>query len=245
MKVGWAYPRLFAHRGGGALAPENTLAAMQVGCDQGFHAVEFDVKLSKDGVAMLMHDDTLDRTTNGTGRFKDFTAVELETLDAGLWFGEVFAGTRIPRLEDVLVWLAERGVTANVELKPCAGREAETGDTVAREVAAHADRFRAYPLLSSFSIEALAAAQAVASDLPRGLLVDRYEPTLHDDVLRSLDAVSLHTDHATFDQAAIRSLHARGYRVLLYTVNDAAAAARWWRAGIDGLFTDNLADIRV
>ena len=81
----WSYPKLFAHRGGGTLAPENTLAGMKIAANHLYTAVEFDVKLSADGVAFLMHDDMLERTTNGIGAFKDKSAAEIEMLDASGW----------------------------------------------------------------------------------------------------------------------------------------------------------------
>ena len=79
----WPYPRLVAHRGGGALAPENTLAAIRLGQELGYRAHEFDVKLSRDGVAILLHDERLERTTNGQGRAADLAWAELQGLDAG------------------------------------------------------------------------------------------------------------------------------------------------------------------
>jgi len=88
----WPYPRLFAHRGGGSLAPENTLAAIRLGQSLGYHAHEFDVKLSKDGVSMLLHDATLERTTTGKGRAADYPWADLVKLDAGAWHSAEFRG---------------------------------------------------------------------------------------------------------------------------------------------------------
>src|SRR3954465_9155458 len=97
----WPYPKILAHRGGGKLAPENTLAAMRCGLAHGFHAVEFDVMLSRDGVPVLMHDPDLGRTVQGAGRISDFSVRELTAMDAGAWFGAEFAGERIPLYRDV------------------------------------------------------------------------------------------------------------------------------------------------
>jgi glycerophosphoryl diester phosphodiesterase len=235
----WPYPKLFAHRGGGSLAPENTLAAVKVGQSLGYRAHEFDVKLSKDNVAMLLHDATLERTTTGKGRAADLTWKELCELDAGAWHSAAFRGERLASFEAVARQLIDNGDMANVEIKPTPGWERETGLAVAREAARLWSGARVAPLLSSFAFESLRAAKEVAPELPRGWLVDQF--TEADWArLEELDAASLHTNHKKFDTALVARLHERGYRVMLYTVNDVAAAERLFAAGVDGLFTDNL-----
>ncbi|HWZ74476.1 MAG TPA: glycerophosphodiester phosphodiesterase family protein, partial [Casimicrobiaceae bacterium] len=102
--IAWPYPRYIAHRGGGKLAPENTLAAMRTGYALGYRMVEFDVKLSADSVPFLLHDDTLDRTTSGRGRADALTWTELSKLDAGRWHSPAFAGEPLPMLEQVAHW---------------------------------------------------------------------------------------------------------------------------------------------
>ncbi|HUQ27085.1 MAG TPA: glycerophosphodiester phosphodiesterase [Usitatibacter sp.] len=235
----WPYPKLFAHRGGGSLAPENTLAAVKLGQSLGYRAHEFDVKLSKDGVAMLLHDATLDRTTTGRGRACDFTWEELRELDAGGWHSEPFRGEKLASFEAVARALIGRGDMANVEIKPTPGFERETGAAVSAEAARLWSGAEVPPLLSSFQYESLAAAKESAPHLPRGWLIDKFTDADWAR-LEALGAVSLHTDHKTFDVRNIGPLHARGYRVLLYTVNDVATAQRLLDAGVDGLFTDNL-----
>ena len=96
----WPYPRIVAHRGGGSLAPENTLAAVRMGQSLGYRAHEFDVKLSKDNVAMLLHDATLERTTSGKGRAADFLWEALRSLDAGGWHSADFRGEPLASFED-------------------------------------------------------------------------------------------------------------------------------------------------
>jgi glycerophosphoryl diester phosphodiesterase len=235
----WPYPKLFAHRGGGSLAPENTLAAVKLGQSLGYHAHEFDVKLSRDGVAMLLHDDTLERTTSGQGRACDFTWQELSGLDAGAWHSAAYRGERLASFEAIAHQLIGNGDMANVEIKPTPGFERETGAVVAREAAGLWASAKVPPLLSSFSLEALMAAKKAAPELPRGWLVVEFTETDWDR-LAELDAVSLHTNHKKLDAANIARLHERGYRVMLYTVNEVADAERLFAAGADGLFTDNL-----
>jgi len=158
----WPYPKLFAHRGGGSLAPENTLAAVKLGQSLGYHAHEFDVKLSKDNVALLLHDATLERTTNGKGRACDLTWKELSAFDAGSWHSAAFRGEPIASFEAVAKQLVAMGDMANVEIKPTPGFERETGAVVAREAAKRWKGAKVPPLLSSFAFEALLAAKKAA-----------------------------------------------------------------------------------
>lgn len=239
MKGPWPYPRLFAHRGGGTLAPENTLAAIRLGQSLGYGAHEFDVKLSRDGVALLLHDPTLERTTNGRGRAADLDWEALSTLDAGSWHSQAFAGERLPTFEEAARLLHSRGTLANVEIKPTPGTEVVTGETVAREAARLWSGAAVPPLLSSFSFDALAAARKVEPGLPRGWLTKEFGADGWER-LAALEAVSLHTDHRYFDVSLVPRLHEAGYRVMLYTVNDAERAAQLLEAGVDGIFTDHL-----
>ena len=240
----WPYPRIFAHRGGGSLAPENTLAALRLGQSLGFAAHEFDVKLSKDGVAILLHDPTLERTTSGMGSAGDFTWDELRALDAGSWYSEAFRGEPVPSFEEAARLLLSKGTLANVEIKPAPGKERATGERVAIEAARLWNGARVPPLLSSFSFEALMAAKAAAPELPRAWLASRFSDEDWDR-MAELEAVAVHTNHAKLDPANVPRLHEKGYRVLAYTVNDAEAAGRLFAAGIDGIFTDNLREFAV
>ena len=238
----WPYPTLFAHRGGGSLAPENTLAAMKTGHAQSFAAVEFDVKLSQDNVALLMHDATLERTTDGLGLIAEQSIAQLETFDAGAWHSEEFRGERIPRLTGISKYLHAQGMMANVEIKPCPGRETETGRIVA-ELCEELWRDRLVkPLLSSFSMEALRAARAASPLLPMGLLVGVPEDN-HLAFLAELGAVSMHCHHQHMTAELVRYLHRHGYRVMTYTVNELSRLGELLEMGVDGVFTDNLHEI--
>jgi glycerophosphoryl diester phosphodiesterase len=237
----WPYPKLFAHRGGGTLAPENTIAAIDVGAQHGYKAVEFDAKLSRDNVSFLLHDDTLERTSNGHGNARDFTMKDLATLDAGAWHSLAFAGVPLPGLDATIAALRRHALMANVEIKPCPGREAETGRQIAMECAAAWAGAAVPPLLSSFSHLALAAAREAAPHLPLGWLTKtpREADWL---VLESLNCASFHFWEQAATPAIVQAAHQRGYRVLLWTVNDIARAKALFDIGVDGLFTDNLAE---
>ena len=235
----WPYPTLFAHRGGGSLAPENTLAAIMAGHAHSYLAVEFDVKLSKDNVAMLMHDESLARTTGVEALVRDKSMAELEAYDVGAWYGAQFAGEHIPRLSAVSKYLHANGMMANVEIKPCAGREIETGRMVG-ELCAEMWRDRLVkPLVSSFSVASLRAARSAAADLPLGLLVE-IPDVKNLALVEELHAVSLHCAHAHLSAELVRLFHQHGTRVLTYTVNDPLRVSQLLDMGVDGIFTDNL-----
>lgn len=234
----WPYPRIVAHRGGGRLAPENTLAAIRTGASLGFAGVEFDVMLAGDGTPVLIHDETLTRTTGTRGEVAHTPYADLAMLDAGAWRGERWRGERIPRFDAAVRLCRELGLWANVEIKPAKGHERATGDAVARAAKA-LWRGAPAPLLSSFSFEALEAARAAAPELPRGYLVDEI-PGDWRRQLRALDCVALHCDYVAISPEAVDELHATGYAVLCWTVNDPAEARRLLAWGVDCLVTDAL-----
>ena len=240
----WPYPRIFAHRCGGSLAPENTLAAVRMGQSLGYDAHEFDVKLSKDGVAMLLHDDTLDRTTSARGRACNFTWTELSTFDAGSWHSDAFRGERIPTFEAVARELISKGTLANIEIKPCHGFERATGLEVALRTRELWREAPVPPLFCSFSFEALVAAKEVAPEIARMFLATRFAERDWKS-LEALEAVAFGTDYRKLDYANVPRLHDKGYRIVTYTVNDAAVAQRLFDAGVDGIVTDNLREFAV
>lgn len=245
----WPYPTVVAHRGGGKLAPENTLAAMRCGMRYGFRAVEFDVMLSSDGVPVLMHDPDLGRTVRGRGSIADCTAQQLSTMDAGSWFSPAFANEPVPTLEQVVRYCKENRIWMNVEIKPVPGFERQTGDIVAQtlrrmfgDVFLLSDdtaRAAALPLLSSFSWDALRAAQAAAPDLPRGYLVDAVPPDWQAR-LEQLQAVALHADHKSLLPEKARAVKGAGYGLFCYTVNDPKRAREILSWGVDAFCTDRI-----
>ena len=234
----WPYPRLVAHRGAGNLAPENTLAAMRVGHAHGYRMVEFDVKLAGDNVAFLLHDATLERTTNGRGRADAFSWRELSRLDAGGWHSAKHTGEPLPTLASIARWARSHGIACNIEIKPAPGCDRETGAAVALDAATLWRDAEVPPLLSSFSEVALDAARAAVPGLPRALLVDEVLPADWRERLARLDCVALDVDHALLDADVVKQVRAAGYRVLCYTPNDPARVAELAAWGVDGIITD-------
>ncbi len=228
----WPYPRILAHRGGGKLAPENTLGAIRLGAQMGFKGVEFDVMLAGDGTPVLMHDETLQRTTNGRGRVAELSHAHMASFDAG-------KGERIPRFEEAARLCRELGLWANVELKPAQGHERRTGDAVARMAAEHWRGAPLQPVLSSFSPLALAAARQAAPQLPRGLLVGRI-PSRWREMLQDLECFALHANYRALNARITDEAHQAGCAVLAWTVNDRRAARKLLGWGVDCLVTDRL-----
>lgn len=233
----WRHCRWLAHRGAGTLAPENTLAAFRLGYRHGCRAFECDVKLSADGVAFLLHDTTLERTTGESGVAGDRTWAELAALDAGSWHSAAFAGETIPTLATIAQFCITTGSLLNIEIKPTPGVEVLTGQRVAAEAARLWLGQAEMPLLSSFSVEAVAAARDAAPGLPRALLLDALTPGWFEQAL-ALGCIAVVADFMLVDAPWVERLHAAGLLAMAYTVNDAAAAERLFGWGVDALFTD-------
>jgi glycerophosphoryl diester phosphodiesterase len=240
----WPYPQLFAHRCGGALAPENTLAGLRAAARLGVPGVEFDVMLNADGTPLLIHDETWERTTDGAGRVADTHDDQLARLDVGRRFGAAFAGERVPTLEMAARLCLELGLAANVEIKPAAGHEALTGRTVAAASARLWSGAAVPPLLSSFSELALQAAREVAPHLPRGLLVGAIPEDWRECMAR-LECLSLHCDSAANALPQLAAIVAKGVPIVCYTVNDRLEAHRLLAAGVAAVITDRIDAVTV
>ncbi len=212
-------------------------AAFRVGAAHGCRAFECDVKLSADGVPFLLHDATLERTTNAQGEAGTRGWAELSRLDAGGWHGPAFAGEPPPSLQAIAAYLIANGFALDLEIKPSPGTERRTGEAVAAEVERlwHGQAPRL--LLSSFQPEALRGAHAAAPRLERALLLDKL-PADPVAAAQALGCVALITEHRLMSAGLLQRLHAAGLRALVYTVNDATVAGPLIAQGIDGIVTD-------
>jgi glycerophosphoryl diester phosphodiesterase len=229
-----------AHRGHSAQAPENTMAAFADARRAGADWIEADVRIAADGVPVVMHDPTVDRTTAGTGKVAGLTAGQIAELDAGSWFGPHFAGEPVPTFARLLDDLADRGGRLMLELKhPHTRDDVELVLDMVRQ-SGIADRVA----VQSFRPSILADVAAVAPELPRALLTT----TLHDDPVTVCEELGL----ASYNPAAVDviarpdlvgALHGAGVATMVWTVNDAALWPELSDLGVDGLISDRAGDV--
>jgi glycerophosphoryl diester phosphodiesterase len=235
----WPYPRWIAHRGAGRLAPENTLAAFRLGAWHGYRMFECDAKLSADEEVFLLHDATLERTTNGFGIAGALSWQALSRLDAGSWHSRTHAGEPLPRLQSLARFCVANTFLLNIEIKPTPGTERRTGFVVAREAQRCWQGQPIAPLLTSFKTEALEGARDAAPDLPRGLLLDNWCKNWLEMAV-DLDCMAVVCNYTLWDRESVARAHAAGLRCLSYTVNDPWAAKHLLALGTDGIITDRV-----
>lgn len=231
-------PRVIGHRGAATHAPENTLAGLRKAAELGAPWVEFDVRLTADKVAILHHDDTLKRTAGRNAAAAALDLSEIAELEAGAWFGESFRGEGIPTLSQSIALLGELGLGANIEIKPAEGFEAETARVALELVRKEWPSSLPAPLVSSFKAESLRAAQEVAPEIPRGLLLTELREGWRQSA-KGLGCVSVHLARQKTSKAVIDLVHKAGYALAVYTVNDAKEATRLFSWGVDCIITDS------
>ena len=234
-------PLNIAHRGASKIAPENTMAAFQKALEIGADGIEFDVRLSSDGVPVVIHDTTVDGTTDGNGRVADLPLRELRRLDAGASFDVTFAGARIPTLAQVFEILGEQ-LLLNIELKQegffGSGLEEAVADLIQKHTLEQG------VLVSSFNPLALRRIQRISPRLRTALL--SAHPGSR--VLRTAGLAlgrpswALHPEYAGVDATLVSWAHARGLRLHTWTVDDPADMRRLIRWGVDGIIT-NVPDV--
>jgi glycerophosphoryl diester phosphodiesterase len=229
-------PKVIGHRGAAAYAPENTLASFHEAKRRGASWVEFDVKLAGCGTPILMHDSSLKRTAGLDRLASELSWAEIAKLDAGSWFGPQFAGEHVPSFEQTIACLIELGLGANVEIKPCAGREVETAVAVV-EMLRRSWQTLPPVLLSSFKDASLAAAHAAAPEFHRAILIDE----LGDDWRRraeGVQAMGVNTNGKKLTAWRAAEVSRAGYALSVYTINDPAEARALVATGVDCVITD-------
>lgn len=230
-------PKIIAHRGASAYAPENTLAALRLAAEMGASWIEFDAMLTKDDEVIIMHDETLDRTTNGKGEVAQMPYQEIAKLDAGSWFSKQFADEHVPTLYEWLDYLQQHRLQMNLEIKPTLNRDAVTTEKIIKILQQEWSLDKSIPLLSSASESALSVAQTIAPNLPLGWIVDEWHPEWHQK-LKQWGCVSMHINHEALDQQKVELVKSAGYYLLAYTVNDRERAQQLFNWGVDSVFTD-------
>ena len=199
--------------------------------------IEVDVKLSADGVPFLLHDATLDRTTDGEGPAASHAMADLSLRDAGSWFSPTFAGERLPTLRELIDLLSELAMQANLEIKPNPGEAAETTRTVIETLRAYWPEDKAPPLLSSFDLVSLETAASLAREIPRALLLDEIDDD-YPRLLRELDCASLHIAHKCAEALHARGPYPENVPVLFYTVNSGERGKTLLDAGAASIISD-------
>lgn len=230
-------PKIIGHRGAAAYAPENTLDGIRTAHDMGLQWVELDVKLSKDSVAIIFHDDELDRTTNGTGKVADNDFKTLQDLDCGSWFSDSFIGTEIPTLEQALEEIINLGMAVNLEIKPCPGRELETAEVALDILARYWDEPQKL-ILSSFEAVSLETCKDMAPEWLRGYLVGKEPHENWDEYADYLDIATLNIDGRELGVEQFKEFKKLNKPILAYTINDAQMAHYLFQLGVSGIFTD-------
>ena len=231
-------PQIIGHRGAAGYAPENTLEGIHTAADLGIEWVELDVKLTKDQIPIIFHDDTLDRTTNGHGPVALMTYEEIRQLEAGSWFSDGFAGIRIPTLEEAIDVILERGLGLNLEIKPCPGREKETAE-VALDLLSQIWDDHDKLLISSFQHVSLEVALDMAEDWHRGLLLPEEWPENWKELAEYLKVSTVNVNGNTVTREQIESISDDlGLPVLAYTINDPTRGRFLQSWGVDGFFSD-------
>ncbi|WP_298040254.1 glycerophosphodiester phosphodiesterase family protein [uncultured Microbacterium sp.] len=222
---------IVAHRGNSSVAPENTMPAFVSATRAGAEYFEIDITMSADGVPVVMHDGTVDRTTDGTGSINAMTLEEIRQLDAGSWFSPAFAGTKVPTFEDVLTYVANGGADVVIEYK---------GDWSIEDTQLTVDMIEAAGvenkiLAQSFSTTSVANFASVAPDLPVGWLTGGIDAGIIA-TAEQIGADAINPSSATAEGVALAHEHELG--VFVWTQNSAGAWESLTAIGVDGIITD-------
>lgn len=228
-------PPIIGHRGACGLAPENTMVAFSKAATSGIRWVEFDIVADKFGEPIVFHDEVLNRTTNGNGFIADFPYQLLQTLDAGSWFDVFYADEKIPTLKQVLPFLAESKVNANIEIKAMGKNPSHF---IRNLLAMVAPFYRVIDILfSSFTLQTLELLREFDKHIWIGLLQDEWDPAYLTNISR-LNCVSAHLNYEVLTSERVSIIKSNQIKLLSYTINDLALAKKMFALGVDAIFTD-------
>ncbi|WP_211748570.1 glycerophosphodiester phosphodiesterase [Paenibacillus sp. Marseille-Q4541] len=227
-------PLIIAHRGAKGEAPENTIAAFELALEQGCDAFELDIHLSQDGEIMVIHDDTVNRTTNGEGKVKDMTFSELRMLDAGQWFDSSYEGQVIPTLKEVFD-LAPDHLIINVEIK---GGISEGVEEKLLALLEDYDMFERV-VVSSFHFDSLRTLESLNPEVKTGLLyTQNFACPKQLPEAAGVNAYSLHPYFIQLEEGDYDSVQQEGVQIFAWTVNEVVDMQKLLEIGIDGIITD-------
>ncbi|MGM9985922.1 MAG: glycerophosphodiester phosphodiesterase [Bacillaceae bacterium] len=226
---------IFAHRGAKGTHPENTISAFKEAIRVGADGVEFDVQLTKDNQLVVIHDEKLNRTTNGKGYVKDYTLKELKALDAGSKFNKAFKGERIPTLDEVLSLFQPTSLQINIELKNDVFRYEGMEEKTVAAIKKH--NMEDKIILSSFNHESISLLQKMNTGIELGLLYKKYT----DSIITELDErrqKNFHSNVTILNEDLVTKAKELDYTVRAYTVNEEEDILNMQRIGVDAIFTD-------
>ncbi len=231
-------PKVIGHRGAKAYAPENTLESIETAASLGVEWVELDVKLTRDNVPIIFHDEELDRTTNGSGLVAHTDYEDIKQLEAGSWFADSFAGIKIPTLEEAVDIILKHNLGFNLEIKPCPGREKETAEIALDHLSQIWDDMDKL-LISSFQHVSLESALDLAPDYARGLLIGGEEmPENWKQLAEYLDVTTINLGSKLVTRAVADEVMDMEKPLLVYTINDPMQARTLQKLGVDAFFSD-------
>ncbi len=233
-------PAIIAHRGFKRLYPENTMASFEAAILSGAHMIELDVTLSRDRKMVVIHDDTLDRTTDGKGFVQETDLTEILKLDAGSWFDPRFKGEKVPTLEEVVACCGRR-TFINIEIKESAYEAKERPDCIEQKIVSliQSQKCGHRVLISSFQPEILLRIAKLDSRLLLGFLTEEPDAESVFQFAGKLDLYSWNPEAMSVTEGLVQEIHKQNIRVFPYTVNSVSEANALVEKQVDGLFTDD------
>jgi glycerophosphoryl diester phosphodiesterase len=236
-------PPVIAHRGASSVAPENTLMAMQLAYTHGALWIEIDARVTADGVAIVLHDATVDRTTTGKGRVANMNYADLEKFDAGIRYNSMFAGEKIPRLAEALSLICLNQMRVNVEMKFDEGQDINRCTmAILGEIRKTWPKNYPFPLISSFNKQSLSLALKLCPDWPRALLLESWHKKWIEDLVE-VKATTLNIGNAMADYDDFKQAVNSGCPIIAYTVNAPDRAKDLYKRGVVAVITDTPRDI--
>ncbi|WP_181350018.1 glycerophosphodiester phosphodiesterase [Thalassobacillus sp. CUG 92003] len=226
---------IYAHRGASKLAPENTMPAFELAYNAGADGIETDVQLTKDQVPVLLHDENLRRTTNGTGFVQDYTYKELKKLDAGSWFASKFSDTSIVTLEAFLRWFQTKSMKLNLELKNNVIDYKDLEKHVYDLLVSYGQLSNT--VISSFNSESITRFKRIDSSIQLAFLTSQKTRNLPA-YAEKIGANNLHIKYRLLNKRLVKQCHRRDMPIRIYTVNRPIQMRKCMRTACDGIFTD-------
>lgn len=227
--------KIFAHRGASMLAPENTMDSFELAYQMGAEGIETDVHLTKDKVPILIHDETINRTTNGYGYVKDYTFAQLQSLDAGSWFAKKYSGASLISLEEFLLWAKPKPFYLNIELKNNK-IDYKHLETIVYEMLNHFEILDR-TIISTFNAKSLQRMKKLNQQVDKALLTSKNYKNLIKRAIE-LDVNAVHIKYSTLKTKLVERANQEDIAIRVYTVNKPIKMIRCFARGCHGIFTD-------